>query len=287
MAVYLKYLPILFFIFASFQAHSGIGLITEEKSLASHNTCLKIAKKLSSVYKSDCQSNQFNYFQLSVNNTPLLFKEHVSSLKAPLGDVLLIGGIHGDEYASVSIIFKWLQFINQQKDYDFNWHIIPLLNPDGLLQRPSKRINANNVDLNRNFPSHESPEKHLIYWRKRTHAHPRKFPGKHPLSEPESLWLFQLIHDIKPAVIISVHAPYGIVDFDGNIQNKPPSKLGSLNLHLLGTYPGSLGRYGQQLLKVPVMTIELKHAGIMPSKKEIRTIWDDLNRWLNKYFKDH
>ena len=79
-----------------------------------------------------------------------------------------------------------------------------------------------------------------------------------------------------------MHAPYGIVDFDGDAS--PPKKLGPLNLHLLGTYPGSLGRYGSEILKIPVVTVELKLAGIMPSKQQISSIWIDLVRWLNHYF---
>jgi hypothetical protein len=86
-------------------------------------------------------------------------------------------------------------------------------------------------------------------------------------------------------VIVSVHAPYGLVDFDGDTQ--PPTHLGSLHLHLLGTYPGSLGRYGSEVLNIPVITVELEYAGIMPSQSEISKIWTDLVSWLITFFNTH
>lgn len=72
--------------------------------------------------------------------------------------------------------------------------------------------------------------------------------------------------------------PHGILDFDGSI--KPPTKLGPLRLKQLGTYPGSLGNYGWFVKQIPVMTIELKHTGIMPRKKDMNRIWGDLIHWI-------
>ena len=70
----------------------------------------------------------------------------------PLGRILVIGGIHGDEYSSVSVVFKWMDILNIHHSGLFHWHFIPLSNPDGLLQPSSQRQNARGVDLNRNFP---------------------------------------------------------------------------------------------------------------------------------------
>ena len=53
-------------------------------------------------------------------------------------------------------------------------------------------------------------------------------------------------------------------------------------MNLLGTYPGSLGNYAGIQRKIPVVTIELPYAGIMPTNKEINGIWRDLVRWLRK-----
>jgi protein MpaA len=98
------------------------------------------------------------------------------------------------------------------------------------------------------------------------------------LSEPESRWLAEEIERFRPDAIVSVHAPHGVVDFDG--PPKGPERLGHLHLNLLGTYPGSLGNYAGVQMNIPVVTIELPSAGIMPTWEQIRHIWTDLVRWL-------
>ena len=201
-----------------------------------------------------------------------------------MGKVLLLGGIHGDEYSSVSIVFKWLKTLDHHHSGLFHWRVVPLMNPDGLLRKNSSRVNANGVDLNRNFPTPDWSEKSLQYWIENAKRNPRRYPGEKPLSEPESQWLAQEIESFRPDVIVSVHAPHGIVDYDGPQQ--APYKLGRLYLNLLGTYPGSLGRYAGVELGIPVVTIELPYAGIMPKRKEISDIWTDLVSWLKKNLKE-
>ncbi len=198
--------------------------------------------------------------------------------RKPLGKVLLIGGIHGDEYSSISIVFRWLSTLRKYHSGLFEWRIVPVLNPDGLLRRPAQRMNANGVDLNRNFPSPNWASESRDYWVRRTSRNPRRYPGPAALSEPESRWLADQIADFEPDVIVSVHAPHSIVDYDGPAA--APEKLGSLYLKLLGTYPGSLGRYAGVHMDIPVVTIELASAGSMPSAGEQRDIWIDLVRWL-------
>ncbi|MCW8956999.1 MAG: murein peptide amidase A, partial [Gammaproteobacteria bacterium] len=61
---------------------------------------------------------------------------------------------------------------------------------------------------------------------------------------------------------------------------QPPPHLGPLHLRRLGPYPGSLGHFAGKHRAVPIVTVELPYAGIMPSDAEIRKIWIDLVRWL-------
>ena len=61
-------------------------------------------------------------------------------------------------------------------------------------------------------------------------------------SEPESRFLLAQMDHFKPHLIVSIHAPYGVLDFDGPAV--PPSKLGRLYLDQVGIFPGSLGNYG-------------------------------------------
>jgi len=242
--------------------------------------CRQIGDKLASISYDNCMASGLNLTgSASVKNIPILYRDFAPlAKKKPLGKVLLLGGVHGDEYSSISIVFKWMQTLQQFHSGMFHWRIIPLVNPDGLLQSESSRTNANGVDLNRNLPTPDWANRAMDYWKNRTDSSPRNFPGNTAGSEPETLWLMEEIEKFKPDVIISVHAPYGVVDFDG--PEEGPSKLGRLYLNLLGTFPGSLGNYAGIQKNIPVVTIELPYAGIMPSTGEISNIWRDLVRWL-------
>ncbi|MDH3389457.1 MAG: hypothetical protein OEN02_16320, partial [Gammaproteobacteria bacterium] len=81
-------------------------------------------------------------------------------------------------------------------------------------------------------------------------------------------------------VVIAVHAPYSLVDYDAPNRNNAPRRIGHLYKNLMGTYPGSLGNYAGTYLGVPVITLELPHSGIMPSSRQISALWTDLVRWL-------
>ena len=253
-------------------------MITASSQYQVDSLCHQIAGKLRSVKLEDCLHNGF---KASVEGTPILVKEYLPvEGNKPLSKVLLIGGIHGDEYSSVSIVFKWINKLDQYHSGMFDWRVVPLMNPDGLLRKKSQRMNSHGVDLNRNFPTPQWEEKSNYYWVNKTRKNPRRYPGPSALSEPESQWLAKYIEEFKPDVIVSVHAPYGILDFDG--PNKPPKKLGHLYLNVLGTYPGSLGNYAGVQKEIPVVTIELPYAGIMPTQAQIRNIWLDLVQWLKK-----
>ena len=256
-----------------------------EALIDSAAACQKISAKLSSVSLKECnklnlQPSGFN----SVNQFPILLKEFPPlENKIPKGRVLLIGGTHGDELSSISIVFKWMNTLSKHHSGLFHWRVFPLMNPDGALIRRQTRGNAHGVDLNRNFQTPGIEDAAMNYWIRNTQRNKRRFPGAHPLSEPESFWLHQEIEQFKPDVIISVHAPYSLVDYDAPNRNNAPQRIGYLHKNLMGTYPGSLGNYAGIYLGIPVITLELPHAGIMPTSSQISHLWTDLIRWLIKH----
>jgi hypothetical protein len=199
------------------------------------------------------------------------------SAQAPLR-VLVLGGIHGDEAAAVSLVFDWIVRARASASTRVHWRLTPLVNPDGLLRRPSTRVNARGVDLNRNFPTRDWAREAPKWWAERTKKDPRRFPGRKPLSEPESQWVQRQIESWQPNLIVSVHAPYGVLDFDG--PPPPPYKVGSLILDQVGIFPGSLGNYGGVVRGVPVVTLELHHAQRF-SPADGLAMWADLNAWIN------
>lgn len=242
--------------------------------------CQRVAAKLGSIKLPDCTERKLVHENTySEQGAALVYQEFPPLENIPVqARVLLIGGIHGDEYSSVSIVYKWLKILERHHSGRFHWRIIPILNPDGMLRKDSQRMNANGVDLNRNFPTQGWDEKSRAYWVDRTRKNPRRYPGPAPLSEAETRWLVKQINDFKPDVIVSVHAPHGILDFDG--PREPPQRFGSLSLRLLGTYPGSLGHFAGVERNIPIVTIELASAGVMPPETEVDNIWGGLVGWL-------
>ncbi|MDX1670380.1 MAG: hypothetical protein R3194_13240, partial [Limnobacter sp.] len=97
-------------------------------------------------------------------------------------------------------------------------------------------------------------------------------------SERETQWFLGTIEYFQPDVIIAVHAPHSLIDYDGPFNG--PDRLGDLRLNRLGIYPGSLGNYGGVDLRIPVVTIELPRAGTMPSTAQVEQMWSDLVQWL-------
>ncbi len=245
--------------------------------------CQWIANKLASVGLNECLNQELIESQSrSVEDIPILYKEYPPlPRREPLARVMLFGGIHGDEYASVSIIFKWMNILNEHHSGMFHWIIVPVLNPDGLLRDRSQRINANGVDLNRNFPMPDWEDEVIGYWMEHTNRHPQRFPGTGPLSEPETRWLVNEIEQFRPDVIVSVKAPLSSEDYD--LQPGDPYKLGNLYFNLFGTYPGSLGNYAGVQNQIEVVTVELPYAETMPSASEINSMWIDLVRWLRRH----
>src|SRR5262249_50094069 len=123
---------------------------------------------------------------------------------APL---VLFGGIHGDEPASVEVVLEAVARLSGGALAEAAAStapplvVIPALNPDGIA-RGSKN-SAGDVDLNRNFPARS--------WRA-THT-PGYSPGPAPLSEPEAQVLAAMLDDVRG--VVAVHAPFACVNYDG------------------------------------------------------------------------
>ena len=251
--------------------------------------CQEIGNKLGSVSVEDCLAQPLRVTSgYTVQSRPIVVRDFIpaETNDSPQDTrkktrILIMGGIHGDEYSSISIMFRWMELLDASGNTDFQWRFAPTVNPDGLLDGQAVRQNANGVDLNRNFPSQDWLDLAEDYWQNITNRNPRRFPGNAPASEPEVQWVVNQIETWKPDVIVSVHAPYHLLDYDG--PPEPPQQIGELHLHLLGGYPGSLGNYAGINLGIPVVTMELPSAGIMPSTDQIQSMWKDLLEWLYEH----
>ncbi len=120
----------------------------------------------------------------------------------PRPPALLFGAIHGDEPVSQLMLERLADELIERPPGRETW-IVPVVNVDGILA--GTRNNANDVDLNRNFASKTWGEQ----------RRPGYNPGKAPEDQPETQALVRLIDEVKPHRIITVHATYRMVNWDG------------------------------------------------------------------------
>ena len=246
--------------------------------------CDQLGSRLHSVSADACRVQDFTVATERTTRGNLLVMRDIAvdddKLPPDAKRILVIGGIHGDELTSVSTVFRWLSWIDQSGAVDYRWRVIPVANPDGLFARPPTRVNANGVDINRNFQTPDWEHDARSYWTQRTGSDPRRNPGKQACSEVETRWLQQQVETFHPDLVISVHAPYNLLDYDGSMPE--PTRFGRLLLNRLGVYPGSMGNYSGLYKQIPVITIELPNATIMPSLSDQRAMWEDMLQWMRR-----
>lgn len=106
--------------------------------------CDRFVGKLPNMTRALCESAKLaDSGARSVQGTPLYLRDVVED-KAKLR-VLVIGAIHGDELSAASLAFHWIQFAaneRMQMPQPVHWRFVPVVNPDGLLARPPRRMNA-------------------------------------------------------------------------------------------------------------------------------------------------
>jgi murein peptide amidase A len=281
MGVHLLFLSVLLLLPTTIGA---AGPATAAVSTDLRSWCRAVTRAIPRVTLKTCVSADLTPWAKSVSGRDIPLREFKPA-HGGIARVLVVGGIHGDELTSVSIVFRWMELLKQPSSdaARFRWRVIPVLNPDGLLAKPPTRVNARGVDLNRNFPTDNWAHEARRYWSVSTRRDPRRYPGPAPASEPESRALHDEIKTFRPDVIISVHAPHSMLDFDGPPNGiAPPSRFGRLHLRQLGVYPGSLGNFGGLKERIPVVTLELPHALDMPSEEELAHVWRDMQSWLER-----
>lgn len=179
--------------------------------------------------------------------------------------LLIIGVMHGDEWQGEPLIEKMMKYSPKKNRLLF----IPCLNPDG--KELKTRQNANQVDLNRNFPT-----KNWILSEKNDY-----YGGQSPASEEETKFVIKIIETYPPSAILTIHNPYKIVNFDGPAQ-KIALKFSYMNNYPLQEdigypTPGSFGTYCGAERKIPTITLEL------PDDEDIEKLWEE-NKKAFEYF---
>jgi len=122
--------------------------------------------------------------------------------------VVYVGATHGNEKSSAIILNQWIEALEASPEKipaGRSIIVIPIINPDGYAA--NTRTNANNVDLNRNFPA-SNWKTSVVMPDKSTNP---TGGGSAPLSEPESAALAQYMLAIHPRLILTYHANAGVV----------------------------------------------------------------------------
>ncbi|MCX7674977.1 MAG: DUF2817 domain-containing protein, partial [Bdellovibrionaceae bacterium] len=241
----------------------------EAKSL-----CQGHLKPLSSSHESLCEKAQVSDLCLSQEGLPIyaLHIEPASRFTAQARTIISLSLIHGDEEPSLELNLRWLERLSRAQDVRNRWIFIPVANPDGYQKKT--RTNSRGVDLNRNFPTKDWDELALKQWEQGGKI-PRRYPGTQAGSEPETQCLIRLINEAKPHLIVSIHTPLKVLDFDGPNSVSPISIL--LPWRRLGHYPGSMGRYYWHERNIPVLTVELGPK-LEASKTQLEQLQDQIGQ---------
>ncbi|CAM2935930.1 murein tripeptide amidase MpaA [Vibrio mytili] len=145
-------------------------------------------------------------FGRSVMNAPLLyFPAQIQSDSRGL----ILAGTHGDETASIAGLSCALRSLPA---HCLRHDVILSMNPDG--NQLGTRANANQVDLNRAFPTENWTEHGSVYrWSSHTPVRDVKVKtGKVEQLEPEVSALISLIEKRQPKFVVSFHEPLAFID---------------------------------------------------------------------------
>lgn len=197
---------------------------------------------------------------------------------AELPNVFILGMFHGDEPEGEYIIEKFMAELEQEPPagLHYNIYFVPCLNPDGKVAKT--RVNANKVDLNRNYPTANFKD---------TGVSPS---GVHaagtPASEIETRFMIGLVETYKPAKILSIHSDLHLVDYDGPAKElafKLSEACGYKLVENIG-YPtnGSFGTWAGIERQIPLITLETWGA---QTEEDFEKIWQETRPCLYEFIK--
>ena len=175
------------------------------------------------------EEDRYLWVSESVQGRPLVFHS--------FGDedaetILFVASIHGDERAGTPLLETLIERLTEDPSLTAQRRavVVPVANPDGVAL--GTRRNANDTDLNRNFPAENFLESPLH--------------GIYAQSEPETSFLRQVVERFRPTGILTFHQAGNIVDFDGPATGwayRLAATCDDLVVRRLGARPGSLGSW--------------------------------------------
>ncbi|WII70836.1 succinylglutamate desuccinylase/aspartoacylase family protein [Bdellovibrio sp. 22V] len=166
-------------------------------------------------------------------------------------EVLILGGVHGDEIEGVIASQELLKHFMHSFPYKLNLTLVPQFNFEGVIFKT--RGNGNGVDLNRNLPTKDwSPEVKT----------PRYHPGPFAGSENENKGLMAYLEQKKPVFILSLHSWHPVLNVNGDCRQVAEvlaQRTGyKIDDDIGYPTPGCLGTYTGLERNFPTLTYEIE-----------------------------
>jgi protein MpaA len=174
-------------------------------------------------------------------------------LQAGGPEVLVLGGVHGDEVEGVTAAWGLFSALSEgaASELRLNLTLIPAFNFDGVLAKT--RVNARGVDLNRNLPTRD--------WNPQA-FNDRYPPGPSANSEPENQALTAFLDHTQPRFIISLHSWKPLLNVNGDCGPEADEihrQTGYVIEPSIGyPTPGCLGTYAGLERAMPTLTYEIE-----------------------------
>jgi len=197
--------------------------------------------------------------------------------------VLYIAAMEGNEQNSANLLQQWIPDIDANPGKIPSYRtlvVIPQINPDGYAA--DTRLNADGIDLNRNFPSNNwqtqvtEPLADTVW---------TNDGGPYPLSEPESRALANFYEAHKPRLTLTMHSHGGIVEAnDAGDSIALGTKYASLaDYRAIPTYAignffdytttGAFEDWANDKFGLPVLEVELESATADEYSRNLPALW--------------
>ena len=184
------------------------------------------------------------YFNLKIEGTSVL-SENIYSIEFGNGPkkILMWSQMHGNESTTTKAVLDLLEYIVTDQNDDFKnsvlefctIKIILVLNPDGL--KNYTRVNAKEVDLNRDASNQTQPESQLL----------RKvfdeFQPEYAFNLHDQRTIFSAGKQNKSATVSFLAPAYNKAREVNNVREKAMQIIIAMNNYLQTVIPGQVGRY--------------------------------------------